>query len=86
MSGVVGATQEVQEGERADVPPIRLGGTQVQGVRVTFVDLAIFKHWHYNDEPTILIGMDVLGTMDTIIIDYPRHELSLLGTRTDLLP
>jgi hypothetical protein len=29
------------------------------------------------DEPAVLIGMDVLGLLDTLIIDYQRHELQL---------
>jgi hypothetical protein len=35
----------------------------------------IFGHWHLTKEPAVLIGMDVLGLLDTFIIDYRRHEL-----------
>ena len=28
-------------------------------------------------EPTVLIGMDVLGLLDVFIIDYRRHEIQL---------
>jgi hypothetical protein len=44
---------------------------------VTFADLYIFKHWRYTSTPTIMIGMDALGTLDTLIIDYRRKELQI---------
>jgi hypothetical protein len=48
---------------------------------VTFADLYIFKQWKLTDQPAILIGMDALGVLDTLIIDYHEHELQL-RTRT----
>ena len=30
-----------------------------------------------NDEPAMLICMDVLGLLDTLIIDYRRKELQI---------
>jgi hypothetical protein len=29
------------------------------------------------EEPAMLIGMDVLGVLDTLIIDYKRKELQV---------
>jgi hypothetical protein len=29
-------------------------------------------------EPSIMLGMDVLGVLDQIIIDYKAHELHIL--------
>ena len=46
--------------------------------RITTGDLQIFKHWEMVKNPVMLIGMDVLGLFDTIIIDYKRHELQVL--------
>jgi hypothetical protein len=44
---------------------------------MTFGDVYIFKHWRLIDEPAILIGMDVLGVLDQIIIDYRTRQLHL---------
>ena len=33
------------------------------------------------NEPALLIGMDVLGVLDTFILDYRRRELQLLTRR-----
>ena len=59
------------------MPPILLGDVIIRNVNMTFVDLHIFKHWKLTDEPAILIGMDVLGVLDTLIIDYRRRELQI---------
>jgi hypothetical protein len=37
----------------------------------------IFERWDPTKEPALLIGMDVLGLLDTFIIDYRRNELQL---------
>jgi hypothetical protein len=59
------------------VPAIRLAAVTVRRARINFVDLPIFERWHLRDEPAMLIGMDVLGVLDTMIIDYRRRELQL---------
>lgn len=74
---IMGATTEVQTGETSETPPIRFGGMQISGTRVTFGDMRIFEHWRLTSEPTILIGMDVLGLLDTLVIDYRRKELQM---------
>ncbi len=74
---VLGATLDVQQGERFDIPPIRMGGIVVRSDAMTFLDLAIFEHWRLIDEPAMLVGMDVLGLLDTLIIDYRRRELQV---------
>ena len=50
---------------------------QIKDSGVTFADMYIFKQWKLTGEPALLIGMDSLGLLDTLIIDYRRHELQL---------
>ena len=75
--GIIGITLDVQPGSRIDAPPIVLGGLGLQGVGVTTGDLEIFKEWHMTRLPVLLVGMDVLGLFDTLIIDYRRKELQV---------
>ena len=75
--GIIGITLDVQSASRIDAPPIVLGGLALQGVGVTTGDLEIFKEWHMTKTPVLLIGMDVLGLFDTLIIDYRRKELQV---------
>jgi aspartyl protease len=74
---ITGATLDVQRGDRMSTPPISLGFLTLRGVNVTIGDMFIFQHWHMTAEPTILIGMDLLGLVDTLIIDYRLHELQV---------
>ena len=74
---VTGATMDVQRGDRVTTPPIELGGVTIRGAHFTAGDLHIFQHWKMTREPALLIGMDVLGRLDTLVIDYKRRELQV---------
>ena len=75
---IQGATKDIQKGELLDdTPAISIGSIQIHDPSVTYGDLYIFKQWKLLNEPAILIGMDSLGLLDTLIIDYRRHELQL---------
>jgi hypothetical protein len=39
--------------------------------------MRIFDHWKLTREPVLLIGMDAIGLLDTVIIDYRRRELQI---------
>ncbi len=74
---IVGATKDVQDGVVIPTPAIEFGAIQIRDAGVTFADAYIFKQWKLTGEPAILIGMDALGLLDTLIIDYRRHELQM---------
>jgi predicted aspartyl protease len=74
---VTGATLDVQVGSRVATPSLALGGIMVRNPAMTFADFAIFEHWKMTEKPAMLIGMDVLGLLDTLIIDYRRKELQV---------
>ena len=75
---VTGATDAVTKGQDAAFPPIGLGPIWIEGAHITTGDLQIFGAWKLTNTPAILIGMDALGTLDELVIDYRRHELQLL--------
>ncbi len=74
---IMGATLAVEDGELINTPAIAMGPIEIHDSGVTFADVYIFKHWQYISEPAIMIGMDALGTLDTLIIDYRRKELQI---------
>jgi hypothetical protein len=74
---IMGATLAVEKGELIDTPAIGMGSIRIRDYGVTFADVYIFKHWKFINEPAIMIGMDALGTLDTLIIDYRRHEMQI---------
>lgn len=74
---VKGATGDVQEGVGLRVRSIRLGELQVNQAHITFADLHIFSRWKLQEEPAIVIGMDVIGLVEQLVIDYRRRELQI---------
>lgn len=72
---IIGVTLDIAMGRSIPVPPIDLGGVTVRNMHVTFGEMFIFDQWEMNDKPALLIGMDVIGTLDTLIIDYGRRQL-----------
>ncbi len=74
---IQGVTEEIQEGEGRRAPTIQFGPIEIHTQRMTFADMRIFEYWKMTKEPALLIGMDALGLLDTLIIDYRRGELQL---------
>jgi predicted aspartyl protease len=72
---VVGVTLDVMDGHTILTPPIALGGVEIRNLRITFGDMSIFEHWKLTQEPALLIGMDIIGSLETFVIDYKRREL-----------
>jgi predicted aspartyl protease len=72
---VYGATPEVYVGEPVYAPAIRLGEVTVSGVDIIYGDFPIFKAWQLDQRPAMLIGMDVLGVADTLVIDFSRMQV-----------
>jgi len=79
---VQGATGEWQTGAGANLARIQLGALEVINAHVTYADLHIFNHWKIGDQPAMVIGMDIIGLMDQLVIDYRRRELQI-KPRTD---
>ncbi|HWW20532.1 MAG TPA: retropepsin-like aspartic protease [Steroidobacteraceae bacterium] len=82
---IEGVTTDIQDADEINTPPLRIGGVD-EGVAsvieirfrdISFGDMRIFEHWRLTDEPAMLVGMDALGLLDTLIIDYRRHELQI---------
>ena len=77
LDQVFGSTLDMQVGTRLATPALALGSLRVKSAAMTFADFEIFKHWKMTEEPAMLIGMDVLGLLDTLVIDYRRKELQV---------
>ena len=74
---ITGATLDIEFGDRIATPAVAMGDIIVKHPAMTFSDFSIFKHWKLTNEPAMLVGMDLLGLIDTLIIDYRRRELQI---------
>jgi hypothetical protein len=78
---IIGVTEEIQQATRVRIPGIVAGDLMVRNAEIMFSDLHIMDHWQLNSEPALIIGMDVLGSLDTLVIDYRRNELQIKTRR-----
>jgi len=53
----------------------------IHGLNIVFGDMYMFQHWHLTREPTLAIGMDLLGSFDVVIIDFAEREMQVLPRR-----
>ena len=58
--------------QRVWTPRLRLGHTMVDSVNAYIGDFHIFDFWGLRNEPTLLIGMDVLARSREMAIDYGK--------------
>jgi predicted aspartyl protease len=76
---VVGETLETQPGERRGVRLVKLGDILANRVDVVFGDFYVFKLWELDKQPALVIGMDIMGSLESMVIDYARCEVQLGG-------
>ena len=78
---IVGVTLDVTQGEAIKVPPISVGPVRIRNLHITFGEMPIFDYWGLSREPALLVGMDIIGTLETFTIDYKRKELYMAARR-----
>jgi predicted aspartyl protease len=78
---VHGATPDIADGEVQSIREARIGDMTLTNLEVIFADFHVFKLWGLDKEPALLIGMDMLGVLDRLVIDYRRNEVSMFGAR-----
>jgi predicted aspartyl protease len=74
---VIGATPGTHAGVSFLAPMIRIGEARLRHLPVTFADLHVFEIWGLKDEPALLIGMDLIGSLERFAVDYRQREFHL---------
>lgn len=74
---IVGVTMDVARGEVVETPALRLGALKVGTSEIGVADTYFFRHFGMTARPAVVIGMDILGLLDALIIDYPARELQV---------
>jgi predicted aspartyl protease len=78
---VHGATPDIADGEVQAIKEASIGDMKLTNLEVIFSDFHVFKLWGLDEEPAMLIGMDMLGVLERLVIDYRRNEVSMYGER-----
>lgn len=74
---VIGATPGTHDGISFLAPMIRIGEARLRDLPVTFGDLHVFEIWGLENEPALLIGMDLIGSLERFVIDFRQQEFHL---------
>lgn len=83
VSAVVhGATPDIADGDVQEIKEATMGDMTLTNMEVIFADFHVFKLWGLHEQPAMLIGMDMIGVLDRLVIDYRRNEVSMYGDRT----
>jgi predicted aspartyl protease len=81
ITAVYGATRQVEAGRMVSAPIIAVGPLRISGVDLIYGDFHIFQLWRLEHRPAMILGMDVLGTVNAIGFDFRHHELFVSGAR-----
>jgi predicted aspartyl protease len=81
VTSVYGATERIEAGEIRIAPTIAIDSLRITDVGIVYGDFHIFKVWEMADKPAMIIGMDVLGTVPVLGIDFERQDVYLAGVR-----
>ena len=79
FTDVFGTTSEIAKGEKGMAPIITLGPLKLIDLALIYGDFHIFDVWNLRDRPAMILGMDVLGTVRSLGIDFRNRELYFEG-------
>ena len=82
VTSVYGATAQVEPGEIWRAPTISIETLRIDDVEVVYGDFHIFEVWDMRDKPTMIIGMDVLGTVGSLGIDFKNQDVYFTNSTT----
>ena len=77
LTSVYGATTEVEPGEVLAAPTISIDSLRITDVAIVYGDFHIFKIWDMQNKPAMILGMDVLGTVSSLNIDFKNQTVYL---------
>jgi hypothetical protein len=76
---VYGATSAAVPGETQVAPTISIEHLRITDVTLTYGDFHIFEVWQMRHTPALIIGMDILGTVGGITIDFKHQYVYIQG-------
>ncbi|HSY04407.1 MAG TPA: retropepsin-like aspartic protease [Steroidobacteraceae bacterium] len=75
VTSVYGATKQVEPGEVFRAPVIAIDALRVTDVEIVYGNFHIFEVWGMQDKPAMIIGMDILGTVASLGIDFKNQDV-----------
>jgi predicted aspartyl protease len=79
FTDVYGTTSDIAQGEIGLAPIIHFGPLKMIDVDLIYGDFHIFEVWKMRKEPALILGMDVLGSVSGLGIDFRNEEMYFEG-------
>jgi predicted aspartyl protease len=76
-TNVVDATEALQAAVIEPVSSMQIDAATIHNLYMIFGTFRVFKSWGLEDQPAVLVGMDLLESFAEISIDYRRKELGI---------
>jgi predicted aspartyl protease len=76
-TNVYGATTDIASGQMDASPTIDLGTVRIGSVTLVYGDFHIFDVWGLTRRPAMIVGMDILGTVAALSIDFRNAQIYL---------
>lgn len=70
-----GATGQDVRGVVAEVPTMRIGGVHFTSFPVAFSDLHTFELWGLQNQPTLMMGMDLMRLFSQVSVDFGHRAV-----------
>jgi len=74
---VLGETLALQRAERQTVATLKVGDVRADHFNIAFGQFYIFRLWNMDRQPALVIGMDLIGKLNALVVDYDRREVQL---------
>ena len=75
---IYGVTRQVSSGGTALAPALFMGPVAIRHLPIVYSNVPIFREWHLESRPAVIIGMNVLDKVDSLVLDYPQASVYLL--------
>ena len=76
------ATGQTVEGRTDEASELVLGGVRMRRVPIIYADLHTFHLYGLEQEPALMLGMDVLRAFRRVWVDFARREVGFLLPRS----
>jgi len=76
-TNIIDATEALQAAVIEPVSSMKIGAATSGNLYLIFGSFRVFKTWGLEEQPAVLVGMDVLGSFAEMTIDFRRKELGL---------
>jgi predicted aspartyl protease len=79
---IFSVTGQQTTGDWKMAPRLKVGGMIISNLPVVFSDLHSFTVWRLDQQPSMLLGMDILRQFETVEIDFLHREIRFRVPRT----